>query len=117
LDVKVAVNTETTSYNDESVLTAFDEARAADIRHGRSPPQLAVIDNVGHDAKGVTENIWLNEDLPLFRFDGDVKYIRTEEEMDAAASDLRVSADNAEYVEVVAPRRSLGLNPILSSPI
>jgi hypothetical protein len=86
--IKIAVNTETCSYHDASLVAACDNDRAADAKHKREPELIAYCDNPSHDGAGLLENTYLEDGLPLFRFDGTVEIVDTADKLREACTYL-----------------------------
>ena len=86
--VKLAVNTETCSFSDASLVTASDNDRKADQHYNHPRQKISVLDNPGFDGAGCCENEWLGDGLPLFNFTGAIHIVRTEDEVQEACMEL-----------------------------
>ena len=100
----VAVNVESCSYNDATLVEAHRTQRLVAQREGHAPCELATVDNPHKDQAGVSAALWAGDGKHTFRFpaDGEIKMIVTQEECDEACSHLRTFAEIGFDTESIA---------------
>ena len=85
----IAVNVESCSYNDATLVEAHRTRQQVAEREGHKPPQAAWVDNPHKDGPGISAALWTGDGKPTFRFPGEIRLVKTAAECDAACADLR----------------------------
>ena len=85
----ISVRVQTTSWNDPSLVAAYDARQRADQRLGRpNPLRRLCLDNPKKDGSGAIANVFLGQGLDVLRFEGQVILVRTELDCDNACATL-----------------------------